>query len=155
MGFEVEAREVMSLIAEIMGADAEIVVTKTHTRTGEQGSAARWPISYPMAHPGIALIRHLVAAIFDPRMDGMFNIESPDAETPIADLAALIVRTAGKRLGIEAGRDTVGSPLRRRPDVSLATAATRYTPSLPLTKGLRRCYAWYRSNVFDSRAQRR
>jgi nucleoside-diphosphate-sugar epimerase len=86
-------------------------------------------------------------------MGGTFNIGSPDAETPIADLAALIIRIVGKRLEIEAGPDTVGSPPRRRPDVSRAIAATRYTPSVPLTEGLRRCYAWYRRNVFEDRPE--
>jgi nucleoside-diphosphate-sugar epimerase len=84
---------------------------------------------------------------------GTFNIGSPDAETAVADLAALIVRTVGRRLEIDAGPDTEGSPRRRRPDVSLAIEATQYTPSVPLAEGLRLCYAWYRRNVFDSRAE--
>jgi len=88
-------------------------------------------------------------------LGGTFNIGSPDPETPIAELAELIVRTVGRRLKIEAGPDTEGSPRRRRPDVSLAITATRYTPSVPLTEGLRRCYAWYRSNVFADGVTRR
>jgi nucleoside-diphosphate-sugar epimerase len=84
-------------------------------------------------------------------MGGTFNVGSPDAETRIADLAALIVRTLGKHLEIEAGPDTVGSPARRLPDVSLAITATRFTPSVSLAEGLRRCYAWYYSNVFAGR----
>jgi nucleoside-diphosphate-sugar epimerase len=87
-------------------------------------------------------------------LGGTFNVGSPDAETSIADLAALIVSAVGKRLEIEPGPDTEGSPRRRRPDVSLAVATTRYTPSVPLTEGLRRCYAWYLGNVADGGAQR-
>jgi hypothetical protein len=56
------------------------------------------------------------------------------AETPIADLAALIVRTVDKRLEIETGPYTVGSP-RQRPDVLLVIAAMRYAPSVTLTAG--------------------
>jgi nucleoside-diphosphate-sugar epimerase len=79
---------------------------------------------------------------------GTFNIGSPDAETSIGDLAALVVRTVGKHLEIESGPDTEGSPLRRRPDISLAIAAAQYTPSVSLIEGLRRCYSWYSSRVF-------
>jgi UDP-glucose 4-epimerase len=82
---------------------------------------------------------------------GTFNLGSSDDETSIADLAALVVRTVGKRLEVEAGPDTDGSPTRRRPDVSLAVSTTSYAPSVPLSEGLRRCYAWYRTNVFEVR----
>ena len=81
-----------------------------------------------------------------------FNLGSPDEETAIADLAALIALTVGKRLEIVAGPDTEGSPARRRPDISRATAAASYVAHVPLSEGLRRCYAWYRANVFDHAA---
>jgi nucleoside-diphosphate-sugar epimerase len=81
---------------------------------------------------------------------GTFNIGSADEETSIADLATLVARTVGKRLEIEAGPDTDGSPSRRRPDVSLAICATSYTASITLEEGLRRSYAWYRAKVFEA-----
>jgi nucleoside-diphosphate-sugar epimerase len=81
-----------------------------------------------------------------------FNLGSPDEETVIADLAALIIRTVRKRLDIVPGPDTEGSPARRRPDVSLAIATTSYVPHVRLSEGLQRCYAWYRANMFDKPA---
>jgi UDP-glucose 4-epimerase len=87
--------------------------------------------------------------------DATFNVGSSDDETTIADLAALIIRTVGKRLEIVAGPDTDGSPSRRRPDVSLAVATASYAPGVPLAEGLRRCYAWYRANIFEKTAPRR
>jgi nucleoside-diphosphate-sugar epimerase len=81
-----------------------------------------------------------------------FNVGSSDEEIVMADLAALIVRTVGKRLKIVVGPDTEGSPARRRPDVSLAVAATSYVPHVPLSDGLQRCYRWYRENLFDNPA---
>lgn len=94
-------------------------------------------------------IELIVRLALSPRgAGGTFNIGSPDTEISIADLAALVTSTVGKRLGVEAGPDTEGSPPRRRPDVSRAVLAAAYTPSVPLVAGLHRCYAWYRRNVF-------
>jgi nucleoside-diphosphate-sugar epimerase len=81
---------------------------------------------------------------------GTFNVGSCDAETTIADLASLIADTVGRRVEIELGPDTEGSPARRRPDVSLAISSTSYSPSVRLADGLRHCYAWYRTNIFDA-----
>jgi UDP-glucose 4-epimerase len=80
---------------------------------------------------------------------GTFNIGSPDGETSIAELAALVIRTVCRRVEIEVGPDTDGSPVRRRPDITAAISAASYAPSVPLTEGLQRSYAWYRTNVFD------
>jgi nucleoside-diphosphate-sugar epimerase len=79
-----------------------------------------------------------------------FNVGSPDEETAIADLAALIAATVGKRLEIVAGTDTEGSPARRHPDISQAVAVTSYVPRMPLSEGLRHCYSWYREHMFES-----
>lgn len=87
--------------------------------------------------------------------DGTFNLGSPDEETSMADLAAMVVRIVDKPLEIVAGPDTEGSPARRRPELSRALAITSHTPRVPLSEGLQRCYAWYRANVFEARAQSR
>jgi nucleoside-diphosphate-sugar epimerase len=81
---------------------------------------------------------------------GTFNIGSCESETTIADLASLIVQTVGKCVEIEIGPNTEGSPVRRRPDVSLAVSTTSYAPAVGLAEGLRQCYGWYRRNVFDT-----
>jgi nucleoside-diphosphate-sugar epimerase len=81
-----------------------------------------------------------------------FNVGSPDDEISIADLAVLIARTVGKHLEIVVGPDTEGSPARRCPDMTQATAVASYVPHVPLAEGLRRCYAWYRANMFETAA---
>jgi nucleoside-diphosphate-sugar epimerase len=82
--------------------------------------------------------------------DATFNLGAPDEETVMADLAALIAATVGKRLKIVGGPDTEGSPARRRPDISSAIAAACFTPNVSLPEGLRRCYSWYRANMFEN-----
>jgi nucleoside-diphosphate-sugar epimerase len=77
-----------------------------------------------------------------------FNIGSPAEEISIASLAELVIHTVGKHLIVEAGAETVGSPRRRRPDVSFATSVASYTPSVQLPEGIRRTYEWYRRHVF-------
>jgi UDP-glucose 4-epimerase len=83
-------------------------------------------------------------------LNGTFNIGSTDAEVSIAALGELIVQTVGKRLSVEAGPVTPGSPVRRRPDVSRTMAVASYQPAVSLAEGLRRTYGWYCSRIFDA-----
>jgi UDP-glucose 4-epimerase len=82
---------------------------------------------------------------------GTFNVGSPAEETSMARLAELVAATVGKKLEIEAGPETEGSPRRRRPDVEAVIRATSYTPTVSLSEGLRRTYDWYRAHVFAVR----
>lgn len=86
-------------------------------------------------------------------LGGIYNVGTPHEETSIAELAEIIVGTVGKRLAIERGPVTEGSPARRRPDVSSVLAATGYTTFVPLPEGVRRTYGWYRENLFDNGAE--
>lgn len=80
----------------------------------------------------------------------VFNVGSADEEISITRLAELIVELVGKRLDIEGGADTEGSPDRRRPDVSLALSVGGARRFLGLPEGLRRTYDWYRTHVFEA-----
>lgn len=80
----------------------------------------------------------------------VFNIGSTDEETSIAALADVVAAAVGKPLTIEAGPETQGSPERRCPDISFAVSVAFYTPSVSLSDGVRRTYAWYRAHVFDA-----
>jgi UDP-glucose 4-epimerase len=84
---------------------------------------------------------------------GTFNVGAAAGETTIAALADIVVKAVGKRLVIQSGPVTEGSPERRRPDVSRATSAVGYEALLPLEEGVRRTYDWYRTHIFREHAQ--
>lgn len=86
-------------------------------------------------------------------IDGTFNVGAAAGETTIAALADIVAKTVGKRLAIESGPVTEGSPARRRPDVTRATSAAGYEALVPLEEGVRRTYDWYRAHVFHEHAQ--
>jgi nucleoside-diphosphate-sugar epimerase len=77
-----------------------------------------------------------------------FNIGADADGTSIAGLAQLIAETVGKRLEIEPGPDTPGSPVNRRPDVSFATSVSGHHPRVSPPEGIRRTYEWYRTYAF-------
>lgn len=77
-----------------------------------------------------------------------FNIGATADGTSIAELAELIAETVGKRLEIETGPDTPGSPVNRRPDVSFATSVSGHQPRVSPPEGIRRTYEWYRAYAF-------
>lgn len=80
----------------------------------------------------------------------VFNVGTEEPELPIGDLARVILDTVGRSNPIEPLPDTPGSPHRRAPDMSKAIAATGYRSRIDLPTGVRRTYAWYRDNVFES-----
>lgn len=78
-------------------------------------------------------------------MNKTFNIGSAADAISIAALAELIMETLGKRLEIEPGPDTPGSPVNRQPDVGFATMVSGHQPRVSLADGIRRTYEWYRA----------
>lgn len=97
----------------------------------------------------------LLRLAHSPRAEGgTFNVGSPDEETTMADLAAIVARTVGRRIEIAPGPDTEGSPARRRPDMSRTLAATSLRAFVPLEEGVRRTYEWYRTNLFETESVR-
>lgn len=88
-------------------------------------------------------------------VNGTFNIGSTCSEITIASLAEVIFDVVGKGQTVEPGPETEGSPSRRCPDMRETIAATGYTPSFPLSEGIRRTYEWYRAYVFEEPSWKR
>lgn len=82
--------------------------------------------------------------------DGVFNLGNQAEEIAMADLARRVADVVGRRLTIELGTDTPGSPLRRCPDMARTTAVTGYRPRIDLEQGLEETYAWYAAHVFGA-----
>jgi len=78
------------------------------------------------------------------------NIGSDGPEYTIAELAAVVVRTVGKRLRIVPGAVTAGSPTRRCPDTHLCDELSGHRTRVPLADGVSSTYAWYKNAVFTS-----
>ena len=76
------------------------------------------------------------------------NIGSNGPEVSIAELAAIVVGTVGKRLEIAAGPTTAGSPARRCPDTALVDSISDHRTRVALEDGVARTYAWYKESVF-------
>jgi dTDP-glucose 4,6-dehydratase len=75
---------------------------------------------------------------------GPVNIGNP-AEITVRRLAELVRDAAGSRSEIVTTDRPVDDPEVRCPDISLATEALGWAPSVPLTEGLARTVAWARS----------
>lgn len=138
MGMAHVVPELLDRAHRAVDGEALLVFSPEHSRT----------LCY--VDDAVALIVGLASS---PRgLGGTFNVGAPHEETSIVQLAEIVIRTVGKRLAIERGPTTEGSPARRRPDVSRALAATGYATFVPLAEGVRRTYEWYRENLFDRRA---
>lgn len=83
------------------------------------------------------------------------NVGTQAPEVRMDELAALVARIVGKTLEIVPLPATPGSPPRRCPDMTQTVSLTGYEPRVGLEEGIRRTYAWYRSNVFGQSARPR
>lgn len=72
------------------------------------------------------------------------NIGNDADETTIADLLALVLRTAQFAPRIQALPAPPGSVARRCPDLGKLRALTGYVPKVGLEAGVRETFAWYR-----------
>jgi len=72
------------------------------------------------------------------------NIGNDAEETPIEDLAALILRTARVRPAVERLPAPAGSVPRRCPDIGRLRALTGFVPKVSLEAGVAETFAWYR-----------
>lgn len=80
-----------------------------------------------------------------------FNIGTEAPEISMRDLAALVIRVAGKPLRVEfqssADRDyTTDNPQRRCPNIEKARTRLGYHPQITLEEGLQRTYQYYLDN---------
>ncbi len=79
----------------------------------------------------------------------VLNVGCQAPETVVRELAELVIRVVGKRLGIEARPPTPGSPARRCPDMSRTARLTGYRARISLEEGMQRTWDWYRRAVFE------
>jgi UDP-glucose 4-epimerase/UDP-glucuronate decarboxylase len=72
------------------------------------------------------------------------NIGNDAEETPIADLVALVLRTARFAPTVEARPAPAGSVARRCPDLTRLRALTAFAPKIGLEAGVAETFDWYR-----------
>ena len=72
------------------------------------------------------------------------NIGNDAEETPIADLVALVLRTARFAPTVEARPAPAGSVARRCPDIGRLRALTGFAPKVGLEAGVAETFDWYR-----------
>jgi nucleoside-diphosphate-sugar epimerase len=72
------------------------------------------------------------------------NVGNDAEETPIADLVALVLRTARFTPAIEARPAPAGSVARRCPDIARLRALTGFAPKVGLEAGVGETFEWYR-----------
>ncbi len=74
---------------------------------------------------------------------GPVNLGNP-SETTIADLAALVIELTGTLSIVEHGPLPEDDPMRRMPDIALATGALGWSPRIDLRDGIARTIAYFR-----------
>ncbi len=77
---------------------------------------------------------------------GVVNIGSDAEETPIGDVAALVLRVTGRAQKIAARPAPLGSVTRRCPNISRLRALTGFSPKITLEAGVAETVAWYRES---------
>jgi len=78
---------------------------------------------------------------------GTFNLGADIDEIRILDLARMVTGIVGRPLRLVPREETVGSPTRRKPDLSAAIRVSGYTPCVPLGDGLRLTWDWYHAAI--------
>lgn len=119
-------------------------------RTPEGGTLTVCSMSHRRAFCYVRDAVELIArlALAEEALCGVFNVGNQTEEMAVGQLAELVVATVGRRLTLEPGPDTPGSPARRCPDMSRTTRVTGYKAGVSLPVGLRETYGWYRDQVF-------
>lgn len=84
----------------------------------------------------------------DPSCPTVLNLGNASEEIPIRSLASTILDIVGKTCSIEELSETMGSPLRRCPDVNQIIRLSGYSPCVTIYDGVARTYLWYKENVF-------
>ena len=93
-----------------------------------------------------AVAMMMAAARADQGVGATFNIGRQEEEITIAELAARVACTVGRRLNIRGLDDTPGSPTRRCPSIAAIAAAAGVTPRVSLDEGLELTWRWYKDN---------
>jgi nucleoside-diphosphate-sugar epimerase len=121
-------------------------------RTPEGGRVTVYSPSHRRAFCYVADAVELIARLAQAEAaeGGVFNVGNQDEEIAIGALAERIVAIAGRRVALEPGRATPGSPLRRCPDMTRTQAVTGFRPQIGLDRGLRETWAWYRAQLLEA-----
>ena len=65
------------------------------------------------------------------------------------DLVQLCCQIVGKRVSVEPGRNTPGSPVRRAPDMGYTRELLDYRSSVSLEQGICETWDWYRNEFVE------
>lgn len=96
------------------------------------------------------LVEGLIRLAAAPGLEGaVVNLGNPDERT-VLDLADVIQRVAGRRVGVTHVPPAAGEPRRRCPDISRAQDLLGWTPRVSLEVGLARTWDWYRARGAES-----
>ncbi len=119
-------------------------------RSPEGGALTVCSMSHRRAFCYVSVAVELIVrlALAEEALGGVFNVGNQTEEMAVGQLAELVVAMVGRRLTLEPGPDTPGSPARRCPDMSRTTRVTGYKARVSLPVGLRETYGWYRDRVF-------
>ncbi len=79
------------------------------------------------------------------------NIGTHAPEITIGALAVAILKIVGRNLKIVPQPATIGSPLRRCPDMSKTAALTGYVSRVGLEEGIGLTYRWYQDHIFSGK----
>ena len=77
------------------------------------------------------------------------NIGSEAPEIKMIDLVQLCCQIVGKRVSVEPGRNTPGSPVRRAPDMGYTRELLDYRSSVSLEQGICETWDWYRNEFVE------
>src|SRR2546421_9475201 len=83
-----------------------------------------------------------ILALLDSDWTGPMNIGNPD-EFTVLDLAHTVLEVTGSGSEIVFESLPVDDPVRRRPDITLATDGLGWRPDVDLREGLARTYEWF------------
>jgi UDP-glucuronate decarboxylase len=90
------------------------------------------------------LIEGLIRMMNQAETIGPLNLGNP-VEFTIKQLAEMVVELTDSRSKIVYAPLPVDDPTRRRPDISLAEVTLGWQPTVPLSEGLQKTIAWFRS----------
>lgn len=78
------------------------------------------------------------------------NLGNQSPELSIRELVEICISVSGKELGINELAPTVGSPIRRAPDMNRTENILDLSPNVSLYDGIERTWWWYRKHMFES-----
>ena len=81
-----------------------------------------------------------------------FNIGVQDSEISIEELIKLCWKVVGKKFSLKRVENTIGSPMRRAPNMEKTKKFVGQVRETNLEYGIKKTYDWYLSNVFKAKS---